>query len=57
MKELSIDRMELVSGGLSNRDCLVRGAGLALALVGGFAFQPLWGVAFMISATSSDCYN
>jgi hypothetical protein len=57
MKELSIEKMEMVSGGLSNRDCLVRGAATAVAIVGGFFFQPLWGAAFVLSATSADCYK
>ena len=56
MKELSLNQMETVCGGLSNRDCMVRGAATALAIIGGFFFQPLWGAAFVLSATSADCY-
>jgi len=56
MKELNLNQMEMVSGGLSNRDCMVRGAATALAIIGVFFFQPLWGAAFVLSATSADCY-
>jgi hypothetical protein len=49
--------MEILIGGLSNRDCMIRGFGLTAGIVGGFFFPPLLGAAFGIAATSGDCYH
>lgn len=56
MKKLELNQMENLQGGGVNRDCLVRGAGFALSVVGGFFFAPLWGAAMGIAATSAHCY-
>ena len=56
MKNLEFNQMEQVEGGITNRDCLVRGAGFTLAVLGGFFFPPLFAAAFVIAVTSADCY-
>jgi hypothetical protein len=52
MKKLELKQMENHQGGLTNRDCMVRGA-VAVAL----AFTPLFMISIMIAAVSSDCYT
>ncbi|WP_460684236.1 hypothetical protein [Niabella aquatica] len=52
MKKIEMNQMAGVTGGkLSNRDCMLRGAGTFL-LVG----LRLWGPAIALVATSGDCF-
>lgn len=52
MKSLEFNQMENLQGGLTNRDCMIRGAVAALAL-----FTPFAAVSIGIIAMSGDCYT
>ena len=57
MKILSIEKMEGISGEISKRDCMLKGAGMALGIITGFlGFLPGFAAAGSIAFTSGDCY-
>jgi len=56
MKNLELNQMESIVGSVSNRDCMIRGAGLTVSIALGFVFPPAWGAALGIASTSGDCY-
>jgi len=55
MKKLNLDQMEIIEGG-SNRDCLMRGAGVAAAIGLGFYLPAFWSGGFFLLTTSSHCF-
>ena len=57
MKILSLEKMEGISGEISRRDCMLKGAGMALGIITGFlGFLPGFAAAGSIAFTSGDCY-
>ena len=59
MKKLSIEQMEIISGGNHGRRCGLYGAGVGAAAAGGFLFPPLWGAAIIgfFYAVSEGCFD
>jgi hypothetical protein len=51
MKKLELNQMENLEGGLTNRECMLRGFGMLLGVASGF-----WAAALVLGATSGDCY-
>lgn len=59
MKELSIDRMEMVSGGMDQRNCLITGAVIVLGFLGALVNPPIGiGVASagVLAGTAGNCF-
>jgi hypothetical protein len=56
MKKLEISQMENLQGALSNRDCMLRGAGIVILGTLGFLHPGGWFAAGGLLATSGDCY-
>ncbi len=56
MKTLEFNQMEIILGGASQRDCLVRGFGIVICATVGCFFAPAFGAALAIAGTSGDCY-
>jgi hypothetical protein len=57
MKELSIEKMEMVSGGISQRQCLANGIGTSVTFAAGFFFPPAWVASFVFGVNSVDCFK
>lgn len=59
MKTLELNQMENLEGGkLVGRDCMLRGAGLALGIMSGvMGFLPGFAAAGTIAFTSGHCYE
>lgn len=58
MRKIKIENMKNISGGGTNRDCMLRGTGIALGLVAGFAgLVPGFFSAGMLAVTSGHCYE
>ena len=51
MKKLELNQMENLEGGISNRNCMLAGAGMVLlAAIGA------WGPLIAVGVAASDCY-
>jgi hypothetical protein len=51
MKKLKLTKMLKIEGGLTNRQCMLAGAGLVIATSCG-----LWGAVISIGVGSADCW-
>ncbi|PRZ19594.1 hypothetical protein [Flavobacterium granuli] len=59
MKNLELNQMENLEGGISQRNCAVLGAAIALGTIGGFfSFGSSWAFAgaAVLTAANSDCF-
>nr|WP_314495455.1 hypothetical protein [uncultured Chryseobacterium sp.] len=58
MKILKFENLEIIKGGGKNRDCMIRGVGIAVGVLAGLGgFVPGFFMAGGVASTSSHCFE